>query len=64
MRTTPASLRSDPGRNQWNRWPECLRMGGRIEWNTHPYTTGLFLMGEHLKKGAFYELVNGVTGTP
>ena len=29
-----------------------------------PYTTGLFLMGEHLKKGAFYELVNGVTGTP
>ncbi len=23
-----------------------------------PYTTGLFLMGEHLKKGVFYELVN------
>ncbi len=29
-----------------------------------PYTTGLFLMGEHLKKGTFYSLINGVTGTP
>ncbi len=29
-----------------------------------PYTTGLFLMGEHLKKGTFYSLINGVTRTP
>jgi len=29
-----------------------------------PYTTGLFLLGERLEKGAFYELINGVTGTP
>ena len=28
-----------------------------------PYTTGLFLMGEHLEKGAFYSLINGVSGT-
>jgi hypothetical protein len=28
-----------------------------------PYTTGLFLMGEHLEKGAFYSLINGVTRT-
>ena len=28
-----------------------------------PYTTGLFLMGEHLEKGAFYSLVNGVSRT-
>ena len=29
-----------------------------------PYTTGLFLMGEHLEKGAFYSLINGVIRTP
>ena len=29
-----------------------------------PFTTGLFLMGEHLEKGAFYSLINGVTRTP
>jgi len=29
-----------------------------------PYTTGLFLMGEHLETGAFYELVTGATKTP
>ena len=29
-----------------------------------PYTTGLFLMGERLETGAFYELINGVTRTP
>ncbi len=29
-----------------------------------PYTTGLFLMGEHLEKGAFYSLINGVSRTP
>ncbi len=29
-----------------------------------PYTTGLFLLGEHLETGAFYELINGVTRTP
>ncbi len=28
-----------------------------------PYTTGLFLMGEHLEKGAFHSLVNGVSRT-
>ena len=28
-----------------------------------PYTTGLFLMGEHLEKGAFYSLINGVSRT-
>lgn len=28
-----------------------------------PYTTGLFPMGEHLEKGAFYSLINGVSGT-
>ena len=28
-----------------------------------PYTTGLFLMGEHLEKGALYSLVNGVSRT-
>ncbi len=29
-----------------------------------PYTTGLFLMGEHLETGVFYELINGATKTP
>ncbi len=29
-----------------------------------PYTTGLFLIGEHLEKGAFHSLINGVTRTP
>ena len=29
-----------------------------------PYTTGIFLMGEHLETGAFYGLINGVTRTP
>ncbi len=29
-----------------------------------PYTTGLFLMGEHLEKGTFYGLINGMTRTP
>jgi hypothetical protein len=29
-----------------------------------PYTTGLFLMGEHLETGTFYELINGATKTP
>jgi len=29
-----------------------------------PFTTGLFLMGEHLETGAFYELINGATKTP
>ena len=29
-----------------------------------PYTTGLFLLGEHLETGAFHELINGVTRTP
>ena len=26
-----------------------------------PYTTGLFLMGEHLETGTFFELINGAT---
>ena len=29
-----------------------------------PYTTGLFLMGENLETGAFYEQINGATKTP
>ncbi len=29
-----------------------------------PYTTGLFLMGEHLETGTFYELINGANKTP
>ncbi len=29
-----------------------------------PYTTGLFLLGERLEKGAFHALINGVTKTP
>jgi hypothetical protein len=29
-----------------------------------PYTTGLFLLGERLEAGAFFELINGVTATP
>ncbi len=28
-----------------------------------PFTSGLFLMGEHLDKGAFYSLIHGVTRT-
>ena len=28
-----------------------------------PFTTGLFLMGEHLEECAFYSLINGVTRT-
>ena len=31
MTKSPASLRSDPGRNERNRWPECPRTSGRIE---------------------------------
>ena len=29
-----------------------------------PYTTGLFLMGERLEKGTFYDLINGGAKTP
>ena len=36
----------------------------RVEkgFETDPFTTGLFLLGERLEKGTFYELINGAAG--
>ena len=39
----------------------CRFLAPRAEkgFDTDPFTTGLFLLGERLEKGAFYELING-----